>query len=591
MKSSDCFSAGVEKASQHCLLTPKNAESDLTTTGQQASEAVVGFGIIREVEVVELSSTGDGLAVSKDNSLVYVVPYTVPGDVVKIRVLDTRTSEKSQLVDLLEILTPSKERDDSLIQCKYFAKCAGCQFQMLPYETQLAKKKKTVESAFRNFSGLAAWQIPRLEETMGSPMEYGYRTKLTPWFHKILGTPADTPIGFSMRGKRYAIDIESCPISTAIVQEGLTFERARARRDMEEGKYKRGATLLLRETTERFPVSPQLASTNHNPSQHTAPITTLTTTSKGLPLLTVEHATYTDHKTCQTDMSDNSTEYVDSHSFTNRAGSFFQNNNSILSPFIAHIRTRLFPPILSPRQPPLKYLLDAYCGSGLFSITLSPFFKSTLGIDIDQSGIIAARANAATNDVRNAGFIDADAANLFEDVPFPPEQTVCVIDPPRKGCSRDFLRQLMRFGPKRVVYVSCNVHTQARDVGWLVNGWGAEVGGEAWKEKIRLERDGLMNDEERKLVEEKKEKEVKKRDDEKVVENQTGLLAELAGRVDKDGDAKKGGGDRAEARGSGTSQRTEWRYELESLKGFDFFPQTAHVEGLAFLNRVEKNTF
>ncbi len=82
-----------------------------------------------------------------------------------------------------------------------------------------------------------------------------------------------------------------------------------------------------------------------------------------------------------------------------------------------------------------------------------------------------------------------------------------VIDPPRKGCDESFLTQLLKFGPKRVVYVSCNVHTQARDVGLLVRGM------------------------------------------------------ERAGKT---------------------------RYEIESLRGFDFFPQTGHVEGVAVLNRVEE---
>lgn len=81
-----------------------------------------------------------------------------------------------------------------------------------------------------------------------------------------------------------------------------------------------------------------------------------------------------------------------------------------------------------------------------------------------------------------------------------------VIDPPRKGCDESFLSQLLKFGPRRVVYVSCNVHTQARDVGVLVR--GIEDGGT--------------------------------------------------------------------------------RYKVESLRGFDFFPQTGHVEGVAVLSRVEE---
>jgi len=96
-------------------------------------------------------------------------------------------------------------------------------------------------------------------------------------------------------------------------------------------------------------------------------------------------------------------------------------------------------------------------------------------------------------------------------VPFPASQTLCIIDPPRKGASRDFLKQLCAYGPKRVVYVSCNVHSQARDVGVLVRG---------------------------------------------------GFDGEESGR---------------------------WRYEIESLKGWDFFPQTGHVEGVCVLNRVDSD--
>lgn len=113
----------------------------------------------------------------------------------------------------------------------------------------------------------------------------------------------------------------------------------------------------------------------------------------------------------------------------------------------------------------------------------------------------------------------ADATEIFAAVKFPPDETVVVVDPSRKGCDEGFLRQLLSYAPKRVCYVSCNVHTQARDVGLLVQGMGVERG------------------------------------------------------------APDGGGVWLE--------RRETRYRLESLRGFDFFPQTGHVEGVAMLARVD----
>jgi tRNA (uracil-5-)-methyltransferase len=223
-------------------------------------------------------------------------------------------------------------------------------------------------------------------------------------------------------------------------------------------------------------------------------------------VIRTEHPDYVEEKRCITDNNATSTEYVDDYIFTNKAGAFFQNNNSILSGFTDYIRQRAHPPTLEENEKPIKYLLDAYSGSGLFTVTLSTSFRSSLGVDIADDSIISARENAKANDLPNTGFAAADAASLFKDIPYPPDETLLVIDPPRKGCSDDFLKQLLAYGPRRVAYVSCNVHTQARDVGVLVQGGGV-------------------------------------------------------------GDC---------------------RYDIESIRGFDFFPQTGHVEGVAILNKVYK---
>jgi tRNA (uracil-5-)-methyltransferase len=413
---------------------------------------------------------------------------------------------------------------------------------MIPYEDQLRHKKTIVEKAFKNFSNLDPSVIPPVGDTIGSPLQYGYRTKLTPHYdrpprdkdaHRETNPPA---VGFSQKNKRSVLDIEQCPIGTPIVNKGLEIERANVHETYHTRKS--GATILLRESTKRRSVSPssapapasvpaqeqqeqQRTSTDPTGSQSAAetngssndvvtiPVPTplsiehrLTATSK--PQIVYNYPTYRDVKTYTSDTHAFTTEYVGEFTFVSRANSFFQNNNSILPTFIKYVRDHCLP--LTGGGPPIKYLLDAYCGSGLFAVSLSPLFSSVLGIDIDTAGVEAARENAKLNGIPNAGFIAADADVLFKDVPFPSDQSLVVIDPPRKGASVDFLEQLCEFGPKRVVYVSCNVHTQARDVGMLVTGLGKR-----------------------------------------------------------------------------------YRYEIESLRGFDFFPQTGHVEGVCFLNRVEPN--
>lgn len=522
-----------------------------------------------EVAISELSSTGDGLGLASSSDHVYVVPFSIPGDVVKAKVINYFPKDNYTLTDFIKVVKPAANRNESLIKCPYFAKCSGCQFQMLSYEEQLAHKKSIVAKAYRNFSSIPSELIPAIGNTIGSPMQYSYRTKLTPHFDgppgilsrkarranaevKWDGVP---PIGFMLKGTRKTIDIEDCPIGTDAVRLGMKRERERVANEI--SLFRRGATLLLRESTKRIP-KPKSGQPTPEPSKAEQesidiaaerPSTAVNGVlpAESQPLVWTKGSSddpetsvpFTEEKVCVTDQNAISTEFVDNYIFSNPAGSFFQNNNSILSTFTAYIRDNIIAPstaqpkkasssytpplntaskppmpsLIAAEEKPIKNLIDAYCGSGLFSITLSPLFTNTLGIDIAAASIRHAKANALANDITNTEFISADATALFASVTFPPDETVVVIDPPRKGCDADFLRQLLNYAPKRVVYVSCNVHTQARDVGILVDGVTKEI-------------------------------------------------------PDENG------------------RKVKTRYEIESLRGFDFFPQTGHVEGVAILRRM-----
>ncbi|PTB36770.1 hypothetical protein M441DRAFT_150330 [Trichoderma asperellum CBS 433.97] len=488
------------------LLESRRSETETPADGETtaAQEDLPAEGTETEVEVLELSSTGDGLAMKPGSNQVYVVPFTVPGDIAKVKVFRHLRRENQTVADFVSIVKPSPLRDDSRIQCKYFATCGGCQFQMLDYAEQLRRKRRIVDKAFQNFANLSAELVPAILDTIGSPLQYSYRTKLTPHFdgppgfHSRRNKGGPKPkfescpdIGFMRKGQRKVMDIEDCPIGTDVVRQGMKRERERMQKEF--GDYQRGATILLRENTQRYPVNATGDAAAAPPKQEDlAPYTIRNDSEFGI-----------DIKTCETDSKATTHEYIRDHHFTNPAGSFFQNNNSILPVFTDYIKEHVLPPS-SPSS--IKYLIDAYSGSGLFTITLASVFQHSTGIDIAADSIASARHNAELNGLGEdrCKFIAADAGELFKNVSYNADETTVILDPPRKGCDADFLGQLRRFGPKRVVYVSCNVHTQARDVGVLVRG---------------------------------------------------------------EGEGK--------------------RYEIESLRGFDFFPQTGHVEGVAVLNRVE----
>ncbi|RDA86465.1 hypothetical protein CP532_3578, partial [Ophiocordyceps camponoti-leonardi (nom. inval.)] len=464
-----------------------------------------------QVDIVDISANGEGLGLfpSQPNH-VYTVPFTVPGDKAKIRIVHLGASDHHSTADLVAVVEPSPLRSDSRARCRYFGRCGGCQYQMLEYSEQLRLKRLVIVKAYQRFAHLPDHLISPIGETIASPLQYGYRTKLTPHFDgppsasrrprkKRQGEPrpafeACPDIGFLRKGRRSVLDIEDCPIATAAIRQGLKRERERIRNDF--ANYSRGATILLRENTHRY----DDASVPNPPDPNA---------------IRVEGDGFVDFKTCETDSKAITTEYIDKHIFTNPAGAFFQNNNSILPVFTAYVRDNILPPSVSssssssPSPPPADspfYLIDAYCGSGLFTVTLASLFTRSTGIDVAADSIESARSNAALNGLTEdrCRFIAADARDLFREIEYPPDRTVVVLDPPRKGCDGDFLDQLTRYRPRRILYVSCNVNTQARDVGCLVRG---KAGGAA--------------------------------------------------------------------------------YRLRSLVGFDFFPQTAHVEGVAILDRYD----
>ncbi|KAI0089976.1 tRNA methyltransferase [Irpex rosettiformis] len=448
-----------------------------------------------ELTVSAISSHGESLSIAPEPYPPWVIltPFALPGEVIRARVY--RHSQLHSYADLLEVTKPNPEmRDISRVQCKYFGKCAGCQYQMLSYETQLSLKRDVIVKAYKNFSDLPPTDVPEILPTIGSPLQYSYRTKITPHFDapgKKLkqkgggdGTKPDWfDVGFNKIGTRNVMDIEECPIATPVLNNALGPIRANIFKNL--STYKKGVSLLLRESLE-IP-----------PEKDDSPASEPSSSSSSDKLICV-----TDHRgTVRERVGDKLFEYT--------AGSFFQNNNSVLVPLTSYVRDAVFScdPPLDPRP---THLVDAYCGSGLFAITLSPQFDKVAGIELSSESIACATKNAKLNAIPagKCSFLEGDAANIFATVQdFPREKTVLIIDPPRKGSDEKFIDQLIKFGCQTVVYVSCNVHTQARDVGMILR-----------------KSEGM--------------------------------------------EGKK-------------------RYVVESVRGFDLFPQTAHVESVAVLRLVD----
>jgi tRNA (uracil-5-)-methyltransferase len=387
---------------------------------------------------------------------------------------------------------------------------------MLSYESQLDFKREVVVKAYRNYCSMykrffheivSHFEVAILEDRMPeilptapSPLQYGYRTKLTPHFDAppksarkgsrkpTTEQPDWLQIGFNRVGTRKVLDIEECPIATSVINDQIppmreniiqfVFLSCFKRYDSDilcrnSHTYTKGVSLLLRDSLD-------------------------TSADESVDRLS---EAFNKH-ICVTEPKSTVREKIGEWVFEYNAGSFFQNNNAVLPPLTDYVRNAIFPPS-STEPSTLTHLVDTYCGAGLFAIVLSPHFQKVAGIELSQDSIRYATHNAKLNHISEdkISFRAGNAGEIFAVVQdFPRDNTAVLIDPPRKGCDEFFIKQLLEFGPKTVVYVSCNVHTQARDVARIVEGG---------------------------------------------------------------------------------------RYTLESVKGFDLFPQTAHVESVAVLRRVD----
>ncbi len=357
--------------------------------------------------IESLTNLGDG--VGRVDGWVVFISGALPGERVTARIWHNAANFSRG--DLVRIHQRSPHRVEP--RCPLFGTCGGCQYQNLAYDEQLRWKQAQLREALARLGGVEV----NVDPCHPSPRQWGYRTKLTPHFQPPRG-PDAFPIGFlHAHNARRLVDVPACPIATDAVNATLKALRKSVRARASE--YRRGATLLLRETREGV----------------------------------------------VTDARASVTEQVGDLTLRFVAGDFFQNNPFILPEFVAHA-------VGLAKASGARHLVDAYCGSGLFALSAARHFESVHGIEVSEDAVRKAAENAATNRLLNCRFVAGSAEAIFTRLPVKGPETAVLIDPPRKGCDELFLAQLDAYNPRRIVYVSCAPDTQARDIRWLAaRGW------------------------------------------------------------------------------------------------------------------------
>ena len=348
-----------------------------------------------------------GMGVGRVDGWVVMVPFVIPGELVKVRIY--RNHSHYSEADLLEIIEPSEYRVSP--KCALFSACGGCQYQHIDYEEQLRIKTQQVQELLKK-NGDIEFSVSLAKS---SKQVYGYRSKITPHYNRP-DKNGEQPIGFLKYGRRHDIvDVEQCVIATDAINQALPEMREKAIMEGGKKRRQRGGTLLLRETLEGVINNPKAVVS----------------------------------------------EKVGALTFQFKAGEFFQNNPFILPDLVEFVKSHA-----SSNE--ITHLVDAYCGVGLFALSLSEAFESVVGVEISEAAIQLAKVNAQIHAIDNVRFQIGKAEAIFQHIKFSGENTSVIIDPPRKGCDLAFIEQLLEFNPRKIIYVSCDPATQARDLKYFV---------------------------------------------------------------------------------------------------------------------------
>jgi len=413
-----------------------------------------------------------GQGIGRVDDFVIFVDKVVPGDRVVARVRKVKKNyAEAQVVQIIE---PSPRR--ILPQCQHFEYCGGCKWQNLPYETQLQYKFEHVKESLEKLGRT----IPEtIFPVLPSPQIFGYRNKmefsfsarrwLVPEELKNPDIKKDFAIGFHLPGAFDKIlDIQYCWLQSELLNNILNFSRAYFRDyslpvfhlRKHEGILR---FLVLRESFSNHqvmvnivtfkPVAEELTEFAQQLTRKFPQVTSVVNNvNSKLAQIAVGEEEYliSGEPTIREKLGD--------ITFEISANSFFQTNS--LQAY------NLYQVVREYAQPQDKIIWDLYSGTGSIALFLAKSAKTVIGFEVMESAVKDALRNVEINGITNCEFLAGDVRygirKLREERDEIPDVVVC--DPPRAGLHTDTIADLLDIGARKIVYVSCNPTTLARDL-------------------------------------------------------------------------------------------------------------------------------
>jgi len=442
-----------------------------------------------ELQLEITDAAFEGKAVARHDGMVIFVENAVPGDLVTAKLLKIKKNFVEAKVVRVERPSPLRMEP----RCKYFGVCGGCKWQHVDYQAQLRFKQQQVVDSFERIGGFSNLNVLPI---IGADDIYFYRGKMEysfaekqwltekpaaiadfqmPMEENKLPTPTSpSPIFLGLHvPQRYdkVLDINECHLQSFVSNQILNFTRnfaLRNRLDVYDSDRNSGYLrfLVIRESKKTKEVMANLVTFENHPDvmkQYAAEL------KASVEDVTTVVNTINSRK-AQIAFGETENVYLGSgwiherlgnHNFIISASSFFQTNVTQAEKLYGVAKE--FGGLKST-----DVVFDLYSGTGSIAIFISDMVKEVVGIESVESAIRDAEKNAHANNITNCRFLLGDLKDrLTKDTGWMsshPKPDVLVIDPPRNGMHPKVVEEILGLAPERIVYVSCNPATQARDV-------------------------------------------------------------------------------------------------------------------------------
>ena len=413
-----------------------------------------------ELRIDSLGSEGQG--VGRYEGMAVFVPFALPNELVKAHII--KVAKNYAVGKLIKVIEPSKVRREP--RCSSFTRCGGCNLMHMDYAAQLEYKRDLVENAFARIAKIEGVHV---ENTIGMDEPYHYRNKAAFPFAMVDGRMC---FGFFAPRSHRLIPIDGCFIEQEPLYNVASAVHCWAEENDIQPYDEETGSGTIRHVASRITTSGDIMAvivTKGRPKKLNKLVDMLKERCEGIKSIILnrndEDTNVIFGRSYETLWGEDTlTENLCGFEFSVSAASFLQVNPVQTECLYAQVEAFL------PEKDGFE-AIDVYCGTGTISMILSKRAKHVTGIENIKPAVEDAARNAERNGAGNADFICADAAEaLPELIEKGTRPDVIVIDPPRKGCDKAVLNAITGSAVQRVIYVSCDPATLARDVRILVDG-------------------------------------------------------------------------------------------------------------------------